>query len=151
MNRIWIYQSKKAFTASEIEEISGELNEFISAWAAHKKKLNAGFEIKYGHFIILYVNQDEVLASGCSIDDSIHFMQKLDKKYDLSLFDRRQMAFVDDTGEIRICHLNDIPDLKKSGLISDQTRVFNNTILDENELSSSWKIPFKESGFAVFA
>ena len=151
MNRIWIYQSKKALTDGTLSEITRQLNEFIVRWSAHKKKLDARFEIKYNQFIILYVNQEEVLASGCSIDESVHFMQEIDKKYDLSLFDRQQMAFLDPEGEIRVCHLNDISTLRKSGLLQDDTKVFNNMILDENQLINSWKIPFRQSGFSAFA
>ena len=151
MNRIWIYQSKKALTDGTLEEITSQLNEFIDRWSAHKMKLDARFEILHNQFIILYVNQDEIMASGCSIDDSVRFLQALDQKFNLSLFDRQQMAFLDPDGEVRVCSLNEISELRKSGLIQDETSVFNNTIMDENQLSTSWKIPFKLSGYSAFA
>jgi hypothetical protein len=151
MNRIWIYQSKRALTGKEQEEISYALTGYVNRWAAHNAKLDARFEILHSHFIILSVNQEEVTASGCSIDDSVRFMQEIDKTFNLSLFDRQQMAYVDSQGEVKVCRLNDIGDLRKNGAIQDNSYIFNNLILDEAEMESSWKIPFKDSGFVAFA
>src|SRR5438105_1761582 len=130
MDRVWIYQSKKALSAVEEQEISFALGDFIKRWAAHSKKLDASFEILYNHFIILKVNQEEILASGCSIDDSVRFMQALDKQYGLSLFDRRQMAFIDNAGEVRVCAMDEIPAFIEHGVINDETLIFNNLIQD---------------------
>jgi hypothetical protein len=150
MNRIWIYQSKTPITSQQEAEISDALQGFVTRWAAHNVKLDARFEILYSHFILLSVNQEEVMASGCSIDDSVRFMQELDSRYNLSLFDRQQMAFVNDSGTIEVCGLNDIAALYQSGRLQDSTSVFNNLIQDARQIESSWKIPFKESGFVSF-
>ena len=150
MNRIWIYQSKRPFTVQEQENIAKELDFFIKRWAAHSKKLDARFEILHNHFITLTVNQEEIMASGCSIDDSVRFMQDLDKKYNLSLFDRQQMAFMAENGDVQVCGLNEIATLYKNGRLQDLSYVFNNLIQDANEMALSWKIPFKDSGFVAF-
>jgi hypothetical protein len=149
MNRIWIYQSKYKLSPSAKESISSEISAFITRWAAHKVKLEARFEILYDHFIILSVNEAEVLASGCSIDDSVRFMQELDRQYNLSLFDRLQMAYLDADKEVKVCSFNEIDKLYESGEIKDDTLVFDNTIINSEQLSNSWKVPFAESGFVV--
>jgi hypothetical protein len=150
MNRIWIYQSKRPITSLEQEKITAALQDFVTRWAAHNVKLDAKFEIRHGHFIILSVNEEEVMASGCSIDDAFRFMQEIDKKYDLSLFDRRQMAYVNENGEIKVCGLDDISTLYRSGDIKDNTTIFNNLIQDLNDIEVSWKVQFKDSGFVNF-
>jgi hypothetical protein len=150
MNRIWIYQSKRPLTNIEQTKITAEMQAFVEHWAAHNVKLDARFEILHSHFIILSVNQEEVMASGCSIDDSMHFMQDLDRKYNLSLFDRQLMAYVNETGDIKVCSLNEISTLYNSGQITETTYIFNNIIHDSSLLDTSWKIPFKESGFKAF-
>jgi len=150
MNRIWIYQSKRPLANQEQEEISNALQAFVTRWAAHNVKLDARFEIRHSHFIILSVNQEQVMASGCSIDDSVRFMQALDNQYGLSLFDRQQMAFVDETGQIQVCGLNEIGALYQSGQLSDQTPIFNNTIQDAEALENTWQVPFQESGYVMF-
>ena len=149
MSRIWIYQSKHKLSPSEKESITLETTAFINRWAAHNVKLDARFEIKNDRFIILSVNEQEVLASGCSIDDSVRFMQELDKKYNLSLFDRLQMAYLDANGEVQVSGFNDIDKLFEAGEIKDNTLVFDNTIQDSNQLSNAWKVPFAQSGFVV--
>jgi len=147
MNRIWIYQSKRTFSEKEHNEISTALDTFVKRWAAHSKKLDARFEILHNHFIALTVNQEEIMASGCSIDDSVRFMQDLDKTYNLSLFDRQLMAYIDEDENIKVCGLNEIAGLHKSGKIQGYTYIFNNLIQDANEMALSWKIPFKDSGY----
>jgi len=149
MNRIWIYQTKRPLNSRESEEITQALDAFVIRWAAHKVKLDARFLILYSHFIILSVNEEEVLASGCSIDDSVRFMQDLDMKYDLSLFNRMQMGYIDANGEVQVCGFNDFDKLYESGIIKDNTLVFDNTITNSEQLSNSWKVPFAESGFVV--
>ena len=149
MSRIWIYQSKHKLSPSEKEFINSETMAFINRWAAHNVKLDARFEIKNDRFIILSVNEQEVLASGCSIDDSVRFMQDLDRKYNLSLFDRLQMAYLDANGEVQVCSFNEIDKHYETGKITDETIVFDNTIQDSDQLSGSWKVPFAQSGFVV--
>jgi hypothetical protein len=122
----------------------------VNGWAAHNHKLDARFEIQQNRFILLTVNQEEVHASGCSIDDLYRFIQDLDLKYNLGILDRRQMAFINKNGEIQVCGLDDISSLYQDKILLDDTYIFNNTIQDASLLNSEWKIPFKKSGFAAF-
>jgi hypothetical protein len=149
MERIWIYQSNRSFNPAEEEQIYHDLEAFVDRWAAHNKKLRAGFEIRYNRFIILKVDEAEVLASGCSIDESVRFVQSLEKKYNISLFNRHLMAYKKD-GEIKICELSQIPVLYKDQEIMDDTLVFNNLVQNSKEFERSWLTPFNESGFHRF-
>ena len=76
-SRIWIYQSNRKFSETEIAEIEKDLVEFLTNWSAHGSSLEASYQIKYNRFIIIAINQDVHPATGCSIDASVSFIQKL--------------------------------------------------------------------------
>ena len=80
-SRIWIYQSNRKFSDDELTEIEKDLQSFLDEWESHGTPLEASFLTKYNRFLILAVNQDVQQATGCSIDKSVEFIQKLEQKY----------------------------------------------------------------------
>ena len=80
-SKVWIYQSNRKFTDEEFAAIETDLKTFVENWAAHGTGLEASFELKYNRFIILAVNQENQIATGCSIDSSVQFIQSLEQKY----------------------------------------------------------------------
>ncbi|MDX1602129.1 MAG: ABC transporter ATPase, partial [Salinimicrobium sediminis] len=84
-SRVWIYQANRSFTDAELEEIEPKLQTFIQQWTAHGANLKASFEIKYKRFIILALDQKMNVATGCSIDESVRFIQQLEQDYNVDL------------------------------------------------------------------
>ncbi len=148
-SRIWIYQSNRKFSDTEITEIEQALKEFIKNWAAHGTGLEASFITKYNRFIIIAVNQDIQHATGCSIDASVHFIQELEKKYDVSLLDKMNVTFK--SGE-HIAHkpLIDFKKMAKDKAVSAETIVFNNLVNTVGEWQDFWEVPAGESWHSRF-
>lgn len=148
-SRIWIYQSNRKFSDTEITEIEAALQEFVENWAAHGTGLEASFVIKYNRFIILAVNQEGQQATGCSIDASVHFIQELEKKYDVSLLDKMNVTFK--SGE-HIAHkpLIDFKKMAKDKAVSAETIVFNNLVNTVGEWQDFWEVPAGESWHSRF-
>src|SRR5438874_7690519 len=94
MQRIWIYNASRKIEALERPAIELRLKDFIERWAAHNKKLNARYDIRYNRFILLSVDEEQAAASGCSIDESVHFLKELEKDFSLPLFDRLSMLYL---------------------------------------------------------
>ena len=92
-SRVWIYPSNRPFLDSDIKSIKNSLIVFLSSWTAHNQDLEAGFDLPYNRFIIIGLNQEQTRASGCSIDASVHFIQKLEQKLDLILLDKMNVTF----------------------------------------------------------
>ena len=84
-SKIWIYQSNRKFSDEEMAEIEVGLKDFVENWAAHGTGLEASYQLKYNRFIILAVNQEIQMATGCSIDSSVQFIQNLEQKYSVDL------------------------------------------------------------------
>lgn len=148
-SRIWIYQSNRKFTDDEIGEIDLAVNQFVQQWAAHGTSLAASYKIMYNRFIILAVDQEMHSASGCSIDDSVRFIQSLEEKYGVDLLDKMNVTFRN--GEF-IAHksLADFKKMAKEKAVSSQTIVFNNLVNTVGEWNDFWEVPAAESWHSRF-
>jgi hypothetical protein len=148
-SRIWAYQASRSFTENELQEIRQELDAFIKEWTTHGSDLKAGYEIRYNRFIILALDQTETSASGCSIDASVHFIQQLEKKYNVELLDKMNVSYKQ--GEfIAYKPLNDFKKMAKQKAVSKKTIVFNNLVTNKGEYLEYWEVPASESWHSRF-
>ena len=143
-SRIWIYQSNRKFSDEEIAVMEQKIKTFLTQWTAHGANLEAGFEIKYNRFIVFGLNQANASASGCSIDASVHFIQELEKEFDLDLMDKMNVTFYN--GDF-IAHktLTDFRKMAKNRSVSKNTVVFNNLVNTKAEYLENWEVPASES------
>ncbi|MBQ0907999.1 ABC transporter ATPase [Flavobacterium sp. F-328] len=148
-SRIWIYQSNRKFSDAEFAEIETAVQSFLNEWAAHGTSLEASYQLKYNRFIILAVNQDVQMATGCSIDASVEFIQSLEKKYSVDLLDKMNVTFK--LGE-HIAHkpLLDFKKMVKDKAVTENTIVFNNLVNNVQEFNESWEVAAVDSWHSRF-
>ncbi len=148
-SRVWIFQASRSFSPGELLEIEKELDGFIHQWTAHGTDLRAGYTIRYNRFIILALDQSMAAASGCSIDASVHFIQQLEKKYDVELLDKMNVSYKQ--GEyVAYKPLTDFRKMAKQKAVSANTVVFNNLVATKAEYLENWEVPASESWHARF-
>lgn len=148
-SRVWIYQANRSFTQEELEEIQFKLNMFIENWTAHGSDLQAGYTIKYKRFIVIGLNQDLNMATGCSIDASVHFIQQLEKDYNVDLMDKMNVSYKQ--GEyVAYKSLTDFKKMAKDRAVSKNTIVFNNLVANIAEFNDNWEVPASESWHSRF-
>lgn len=148
-SKIWIYQSNRKFSDDEMNEIETDLKVFVENWAAHGTSLTASYLLKYNRFIILAVNQEDQMATGCSIDASVVFIQSLEQKYKVDLLDKMNVTFK--VGE-HVAHktLIDFKKMAKDKAITGDTIVFNNLVNNIAEFNESWETPAADSWHSRF-
>ncbi len=143
-SRVWIYQANRSFSLEELEEIKQKLDDFLAQWTAHGANLKAGYDIKYKRFITIGLDQGMNAASGCSIDASVHFIQELEKAYDVDLMDKMNVSFKQ--GEfVAYKTLTDFKKMAKNRSVSPNTIVFNNLVTNIAEYRTNWEVPAKDS------
>jgi len=148
-SRVWIYQANRSFTEQEIEEIQSKLDTFIKNWTAHGSDLQSGYLFKYKRFIIIGLNQSLNAATGCSIDASVHFIQQLEKEYNVDLMDKMNVSYKQ--GEfIAYKSLIDFKKMAKEKAVSKNTIVFNNLVNNISEFKDNWEVPASESWHSRF-
>ena len=84
------------------------------------------------------------MATGCSIDSSVRFIQELEKQYSISLLDKMNVSYRH--GEfIAYKPLIEFKKMIKNRSISKNTIVFNNLINNKSEFLNNWEVPIEES------
>lgn len=148
-SRVWIYQANRSFTDEEIKEIESKLDVFIENWTAHGSDLHSGYLIKYKRFIVIALNQSLNKATGCSIDASVHFIQQLEKDYNVDLMDKMNVSYKQ--GEfIAYKTLSDFKKMAKERAVSKNTIVFNNLVTNIAEFNENWEVPASDSWHSRF-
>ncbi|GAL64650.1 MULTISPECIES: hypothetical protein [Algibacter] len=148
-SRVWIYQANRSFNEQELEEIKAKLNVFIENWTAHGSDLQSGYTIEYKRFIVIGVNQSMSQATGCSIDASVHFIQQLEKDYNVDLMDKMNVSYKQ--GEyVAYKTLTDFRKMAKDKAVSKNTIVFNNLVANVGEFKENWEVPASESWHSRF-
>jgi len=146
--RVWIYQANRTLSEAEIGRAATELDSFCQQWNAHGAQLKAGFDIRYGLFIILAVDEEVNAVSGCSIDKSVVLVKALGEAFGCDFLDRKIMAYRDADGQIALQDINQFWAMRKAGIISAQSIVFNNLVNNLADFRSGWEVPFAQSWHA---
>lgn len=148
-SKVWIYQSNRAFTPIEEEEITQLVDNFLTTWTAHDTPIRVGFEIKYHRFVIIAAD-DNQYVSGCSIDNLMRFVQELQKKYNIDLLDKMNVSYRNSLGEINYLPLTDFKKQVSKKEIGASTIVFNNLVSNIYEYQQFWEVPLTESWHSRF-
>ena len=143
-SRVWVYSSNRKFIQKEIISLRKDLENFLSNWTSHNQNLETGFELRYDRFIIIAVNQEINNASGCSIDNCVRFIKKLENKYEVDLLDKMNVIYKQDK---HLYHkkLNEFISMYKNNSVSLNTVVFNDLVNTVGEYKLKWEVPVKES------
>ena len=56
--KVWIYQSSKYLDEDDISYLNVELDDFVSDWESHGSMLKATYEIVYGIFVVIVVDEE---------------------------------------------------------------------------------------------
>ncbi|GHE23759.1 ABC transporter ATPase [Sphingobacterium griseoflavum] len=149
MKRVWVYQCNRFLHDEEIARIEDILSEFVLQWTAHGNQLAGSFSIRYGLFLMLMVDEEKAMVTGCSIDKSVHLLKKIEQELGISLFDRMQIAYRDpSSGNILIVGRDTFSSLVRDGGVHAETIVFNNMLTQVDELDKKWEVPLKDSWHA---
>lgn len=142
--RIWIYQASRPLTMAEQTEIKPLLQAFATDWSSHGKGLQASAELLHDRFLVLANNEQAATASGCSIDKSVNFVRELEERFNVSFFDRTQLAFLRE-GEMELVSMGDLKSKVASGVINRDTLYFDTLITNYGDLQSDWPRPAQQS------
>ena len=147
--RVWVYKSARPFTEAEERLIHAEGAAFTSTWAAHGAALDAVVQVLHGHFVVVAVDEEQARASGCSIDKSVHFIQRLEHQLGRPLTDRMVVVYERD-GAVRTCRVDQLEDLLDEGVLHADTIVFDDLVGTKRDLDSRFRIPLRESWMERF-
>lgn len=146
-SRLWIYQADRNFTTEEVTKITTILSDFMANWKSHGDDVKGFANVFFDRFIIVLADEAACGVSGCSTDSSVHLIKQLEKDFNISLFDRQQLAFWIN-GEIRSFNLQALNQAFTNGEISTSSLYFDNTIQTKAQLLERWIVPAGKSWLA---
>jgi hypothetical protein len=147
-SRIWIYQTDRELSEKESNVVAYTLKNALQDWAAHGAPLVGSFTIEFKRFIIIALDPSHNEASGCSIDSSTKWLKELGQQLNIDFFDRSQ-AYLEGK-EIKTFNIFQAKKSVESGLITENTLVFNNNLPELASLLSQWKIPASKTYLAKY-
>ncbi len=143
-SRIWIFQSNRLISNSDIKSLQNKIESFLISWTSHGNKLIVSSKIEYNLFIIIALDQSQSSASGCSIDKLVSFIKKLEDQFSISLLDRLAISYKDNN-KISVVRLDDFKRKILEKKIDNSTIVFNNLINLKSDLVNNWEVPLSKS------
>ncbi len=144
-SKVWIYQGNRELNDAELAMAREPLFDFLEAWTAHNKSLLTYGNIFHRRFLCIFVDEGHQMASGCSIDASVHFIEKLGAHVNIDFFDRQNVCYLDENERVRSIGLSDLKSAFDNGLIGNETIFFNNLVKTKNEFLTNWTTPLKDS------
>ena len=146
-SRVWIYQSNRMFTLSEVLEAETMIDQFTEKWNSHGTPVKGFGTVLFGQFIVLMADESATNVGGCSTDSSVRLIKEIEKQFQVQLFERTLLAFVV-KDKVELLPLSQLKYAFENGFIDSETLYFNNTILTKKELLTNWIIPVKDSWLA---
>jgi hypothetical protein len=136
-SKLWIFQSDRELTDTDIKLIEGKLLAFIPSWAAHGNNLSADYDIKYNYFVQIMVDQSTFDASGCSIDSMTRVIKELGTELGIDFFNRMNVI-VKSEESLQLFKALDLKNIPVNSFY------FDNTIQSTDMLESNWLIPISK-------
>ncbi len=146
-SKVWIYQSSRMFSVTEVLQIGDALNDFLENWQSHGTPVKGYANLFFGQFILLMADESSSGVSGCSTDSSVRLIKQIEHRFSVNLFDRLLLAFVIKE-KVQVLPLAQINHAIENHFVDEETIYFNNTVLTKVELENDWMIPVKKSWLA---
>lgn len=147
--RAWVYKSAKPFSTGQHRSIIERGAAFTAGWAAHGAALDACVDVLHDHFVVIAVDEQQAMASGCSIDKSVRFIQDLEHDLGLNLTDRMVVLYQGANG-ISACRVPDVEGLIKRGELAADTTVFDDLVNSCGDLQERFRGPLRATWLARF-
>ena len=141
--RVWVYQTNKNLSDSEVQTIQQVLENQINNWAAHGADLAGSVQVLHNRFVIVAVDEMQNQASGCSIDASTRWLKDLGTEMNLDFFDRSVTFFQDN--ELKTSEIGKIKSLVSDEILTSNTLIFNNLVSNVHEFKNNWQVKASDS------
>ncbi|GAB3797580.1 hypothetical protein GCM10028819_16800 [Spirosoma humi] len=142
--RVWVYQANRLLSDGEVNTINESLQSALGQWAAHGQPLLASAKVVENRFVIVGVDEDYTLPSGCSIDASVRTVQEVGRQIAADFFDR-SVAIQAANGSVQAFALLALKAAVADGTLTPDTIVFNTLVKTKAELLSDWRIRAADS------
>ncbi len=131
--RLWIFPCSRALSDREAEAFIETLHSFLDDWKAHGVSLRCSGELRDGQFLVVGVDVDSELPSGCSIDALVNRLRTLGSDIGISLIDHTPVWYREGNN-IRSVSRSQFRALAEAGTVTLATKVFDTSLTRIHDL-----------------
>jgi hypothetical protein len=142
-SRMWFYGLEAPMSESQANELSILMTEFVSEWKAHGSELAAAFRLISRQFLVIAVDENQQIATGCSIDKSVHLLQEFGNKHQLDFFNRL-LVHLDKGNSFRTYSISQLKEAIAKGEVHALSNILNSTATTLKE-NGTGRIALKDS------
>ena len=142
--KVWIYAANRILTDTEAIDIQKAGDDFTQSWTAHQNQLKAEFAILHNTFFVFMVDENVNEVSGCGIDKSVHFMQEMDKKYNLDAFNRLSIELWQNNTVV-LTNKQKLSVMLQENAANAQTIIFNKTVTYKKQFDAEFQLKLDKS------
>jgi hypothetical protein len=143
-SRVWVYQSNRFFSEDETKQLHSILSSFTQTWAAHSKPLKSTYALLSNLFVVLMVDENYGMPSGCSIDSSVAVIKKINETFGVDLLDRLTISY-EENNQIKLLKMFEFQDAIAQNKVNENTIVFNNLVQNKQDFEQNWRVELKNS------
>lgn len=124
--RLWCFGADRRPGPEETARLLDATRRFVESWTAHQEELRAAIDWRAHRFLLVAVDERSTRASGCSIDELMRHLQRLEDELDLTLADSSRVWFRDEDreGTVRCVGRDEFRELARRGRVGPGTPVF---------------------------
>ena len=138
-SQVWIYGADRFLSATEEIFAKEQLDAFVGQWAAHGTELSAEGAIIFHNFIVIVANENQVKASGCSIDASVRFVKSLGAELGIDFFNRLSVL-LEKEGSFKRISFSELSSHKDWNMFDPMVKTL-------GDFRSNWVVKVEESVF----
>ena len=136
----WIFSLKTQLNSDAQAELQKDLDTFTSQWKSNGTPVEGLIQINRGQFVIVQADPSVARPSGCSIDSLRRGVEQILKHHGLEILTPASIGYEKTDGAGEFVDFRDIPQYVKEGKLHAQTRVFDHTLSQSDDLTL-WERP----------
>jgi hypothetical protein len=144
-SRVWIFGSDRALTGADADRLLAEVDRFLAQWKAHGVPLTCAREWRDQHLLTIGVDSTQESASGCSIDGLFRVLQTLERVLSAHLVAGGRVFYRDEEGEVQCAARADLTGLAASGVVNEETPVFDTGLATAKEWRQRFEAPARDT------
>ena len=146
---MWIHALDQSVDSGSREAILAQVNEFIARWSSHGRAVAGAAAILDDQLLLTCGAIPGGAISGCGIDALTHAVESAVGGQGLRLASSLLVTYRDEGGRLRSAPRSDFRRLLASGVVGDNTHVFDFSVSTLGELrSGGLEKPFRASWHA---
>lgn len=144
-SRVWVFGSDRALSGADANRLLAEVDRFLGQWKAHGVPLTGARDWRDEHLLTIGVDSTQESASGCSIDGLFRVLQAIERPLSARLLGGGRVFYRDGEGRVQCAARGDLPQLAATGVITEDTPVFDTGLTSAGEWRARFEAPARDT------